>query len=132
MQETDQGKLQAIGRYGRRRFRAALARAIHWWLALRRRRAIAPPITSAAPNKSAVTGSGTGAGPGSLGVVGGLKAWSGSWFGHPKLNKAAIREIPRIKRLAGVLDFFLDPLQGKSEVKSWFMFLIGLPSFYRK
>jgi hypothetical protein len=81
------------------------------------------------PNNSAVTGSGTGAGAGSLGEFGLLKAWSGSFFGQPKLNKAAIRERPRIQCLGRILDSCLDAVQGKKEIDSRFMLLIDVPSF---
>jgi len=89
-----------------------------------------PPIKSAAPNKSAVTGSGTGAGAGSLGLFGGgLKAWSGSCFGQPQLSKAAITESPRIKRFGRIFDACLDALQWKWEMKSRIVFLMDIPSF---
>ena len=99
---------------------------------MRRRRTIAPPINSAVPNNRAVTGSGTGAGAGSLGVFGLLKAWSGSFFGQPKLNRAAKRERTRIQCLGPILDSCFDAVQGRREVKDQFMFLIGIPSFYLK
>jgi hypothetical protein len=79
-----------------------------------------------------VTGSGTGAGGGSVGLGGGLlKAWSGSFFGQPQLNNAAIIEIERIQYLGRTLDPRLDADQGRSEAKDQFMFLIYVPSFYR-
>jgi hypothetical protein len=90
---------------------------------------MAPPINSAVPNNSAVTGSGTGAGAGSFGGFWLLKAWSGSFLGQPQLNKAAIREKPRIQCLGRFLDPGLDAVQWRREVKSQFMFLIDVPSF---
>jgi hypothetical protein len=61
-----------------------------------------------------------------------LKAWSGSLLGQPKLNKAARRERPRIQCRGRILDSGLDAIQGRSEVKSRFVFLICVPSFYLK
>ena len=89
---------------------------------------MAPPITNAVPNNSAVTGSGTGAGPGSLGGGGLLKACSGSFFGQPQVNMAAIKGSARIQRFGSTLDGCLDLVQWKSEIKRWFMFLIDTPS----
>ena len=63
MQKTDQGTLQVVANCGRQDFFSGSTGTIYLWLPLRRRRAIAPPISSAAPNSSAVAGSGTGAGP---------------------------------------------------------------------
>jgi hypothetical protein len=66
-----------------------------------------------------------------LGEGGGLlKAWSGSFFGQPQLNNAAIRERPRIHFLGRILDPRIDAVQGRSEVMIRFIFLMGIPSFY--
>lgn len=100
---------------------------------LRRRRAIAPPIKSAVPNSSAVPGSGTGAGgPGSIGVGGGLKAWSGSFFGQPQLKIAAARVRPRIKRFGRILTSCRIFIQERSEAEDRILFLMGVPSLHLK
>ncbi len=112
----------------RRDFRDDLTRMIYLCPPFRRRRTIAPPINSAAPNSSAVAGSGTGAGPGSMGVGGGVKAWSGSCFGQPQLNRAAAIERPRIHFRGRVLNICLAAVQTRSELNSRFIFLMGVPS----
>src|ERR1700675_872644 len=65
-----------------------------------------------------------------MGVAGGLKAWSGSCFGQPQLRSAAARDSPRIHFRGRIPNPCLDAVQGRSELKSLFIFLMGIPSFY--
>jgi hypothetical protein len=58
-----------------------------------------------------------------------LKAWSGSFFGQPQLNNAAISEIARIQCLGRTLDLCLDAYEVKIEAKDQFVFPICVPSF---